>query len=150
MRLFFVLLLAIAGNVIAAPIDFTLKTVDGEEFKLSSLRGQWVVANYWATWCAPCRKEIPDFSKFHTDRDDVTVLGLTYEETDPKDIKKFLKRVPASYPILMVDVYDPPKALGTPKGLPMTYLISPTGEIVERYFGPITSQQIAARIDKKP
>lgn len=150
MRFRLLLLLFCASfSVAAAPIDFTLKDLDGKDFTLSSLRGQWVVANYWATWCAPCRKEIPDFSKFHSERDDVTVLGLTFEETDPKEIKKFLKRLPASYPILMVDVYDPPKALGVPRGLPMTILISPSGEIVEKWMGPVTSIQIAARIAKK-
>jgi thiol-disulfide isomerase/thioredoxin len=131
----------------AQPIDFSLKDLDGKPFALNSLRGQWVVANYWATWCAPCRKEIPDFSQFHDARDDVTVIGLAYEETDPADIKKFLKRVPASYPMLAVDVFDPPAALGTPRGLPVTFLISPKGEIVEKWMGPITSAEIAKRID---
>ncbi len=150
MRVALLLTLALCSATLqSAPIDFTLKDLSGKDFQLSSLRGQWVVANYWATWCAPCRKEIPDFSAFHTQRDDVTVLGLAYEETDPKDIVKFLKRLPASYPILLVDVFNPPKALGTPRGLPMTFLISPKGEIVERYIGPVTSQQIAERIAKK-
>lgn len=130
----------------APAIDFTLDELDGQPRRLSEWRGQWVVVNYWATWCAPCRKEIPDLSTLHDARDDLTVLGLAFEDTDVEVFREFLDAFPASYPILTVDVYDPPAALGAPMALPTTYLVDPQGRLVETWIGPITSTTVLDRI----
>ncbi|MDX1626621.1 MAG: TlpA disulfide reductase family protein [Wenzhouxiangellaceae bacterium] len=131
----------------AAPIELSLPDLEGRERSLSEWRGDWVVVNYWATWCAPCRKEIPDFSNLHDARDDVTVLGLAFEDTDVETFRAFLEDYPASYPILRVDVYDPPASLGAPRALPTTYLVDPEGRLAETWIGPITSDVITRRID---
>jgi len=128
-------------------IDFELPGLDGETVRLSDWRGQWVLVNYWATWCAPCRKEIPDFSAMHDAREDITVLGLAFEDTDVEAFEEFLVDYPASYPILLVDVYAPPDVLGAPRALPTSFLVNPAGELVETWLGPITSETIEARID---
>lgn len=128
-------------------IDFELPMLGAETVRLSDWRGQWVVVNYWATWCAPCRKEIPDFSAMHDARDDITVLGLAFEDTDVETFEEFLTDYPASYPILLVDVYAPPESLGAPRALPTTYLVDPSGALVETWLGPITSEIITRRID---
>lgn len=130
-------------------VEFTLPLLDGNKVSLSDWRGQWVVVNYWATWCAPCRKEIPDFSQMHDARDDITVLGLAFEDTDVETFEQFLTEYPASYPILLVDVYAPPEALGAPMALPTTFLVDPHGELAETWIGPITSEQITARVDRE-
>jgi thiol-disulfide isomerase/thioredoxin len=106
------------------------------------------VVNFWATWCKPCLKEIPDFTAFDAARDDVSVIGLAYEEIEPEDMREFLKKHPAGYPIALLDVYDPPADFATPRGLPMTYLIAPDGSVAERFLGPVTSQDLAAAIAK--
>ncbi len=139
-----------AGDGDRTPIDFTLPKLGGGELALSELRGQWVVANYWATWCAPCRKEIPDLSALHDRRADVTVLGLAYEEVDPEVFAEFLLEFPASYPILVADVFEPPAALGPPRVLPTTFLIDPKGVLVKTFYGPVTSGDIVAAIDSPP
>ncbi len=133
----------------AETIEFRLPMLGGDEVLLSDWRGQWVVVNYWATWCAPCRKEIPDFSQMHDARDDITVLGLAFEDTDIETFEQFLTEYPASYPILLVDVYEPPVALGAPRGLPTTFLVNPEGALVETWIGPITSKEIIARVDRE-
>jgi len=147
-----VLIAAAAGALRAdsAPppvIDFELSALDGQPRKLSDWRGQWVLVNYWATWCAPCRKEIPDFSAMHDAREDITVLGLAFEDTDVATFEQFLTDFPASYPILLVDVFAPPEALGAPMALPTSYLVDPEGRLVETWIGPITSDKIIERVD---
>ena len=128
--------------------EFALPDLDGELRRLSDWRGDWVVVNYWATWCAPCRKEIPDLSQLHDERDDITVLGLAFEDTEVEAFRAFLEEYPASYPILLVDVYAPPEAFGAPRALPTTYLIAPDGSLAETWIGPITGDTVRQRVDR--
>ena len=121
-------------------------TLDHGTFDLSAERGGWVVVNFWATWCKPCLKEIPDFSAFDAARDDVKVIGLAYEEIDEAAMREFLAKLPAGYPIALLDVYAPPADFETPRGLPMTYLIAPDGTVARKFLGPVTSQELAAAI----
>ncbi|MCE3002725.1 MAG: TlpA family protein disulfide reductase [Xanthomonadaceae bacterium] len=122
-------------------------TIDGGRFDLAEQRGSWVVVNYWATWCSPCIKEIPDLSAFDAARDDVKVIGLAFEEIERADLDAFLAKHPAGYPIAVVDVYDPPKDFDVPRGLPTTYLVDPQGRLAQRFIGPVTSAQLAKAID---
>jgi len=135
-----------------APAEVThprlvVETLDDGPFDLASHRGRWVVVNFWATWCKPCLKEIPDLSAFDAARDDVRVIGLAYEEIEPEAMRAFLAERPAGYPVALLDVYDPPEDFETPRGLPMTYLIAPDGTVAKKFLGPITSQELAAAID---
>lgn len=123
-------------------MDFTLPALDGNSYSLSQFRGRWVVVNYWATWCAPCRKEIPELSALHTERDDVVVLGIAYEDTEPADFEMFLSEYAPSYPILLPDVYDLPEALDIPRVLPTTFIVNPAGQKVRTYMGPITREEL--------
>ena len=81
------------------PVDFALPQLGGELVSLGDYRGHWVVVNYWATWCAPCRKEMPDLSELHSERDDITVLGLAFEDIEDSDYYAFLEEIPVSFPI---------------------------------------------------
>jgi thiol-disulfide isomerase/thioredoxin len=131
-----------------APAIPTLRveTLDHGHFELAAQRGRWVVVNYWATWCAPCVKEMPELAAFDAERDDVTVIGLAYEEIDLPDMRAFLERVPVGYPIALIDVYAPPADLDVPRGLPMTYLIAPDGTIAQRFLGPVTGENLSEGI----
>jgi len=134
-------LLFTAGQVFAKdqPVDFSLKDVKGKTHKLSDYRGKWVVVNFWATWCPPCRYEIPElieFQKAHHGKDAV-VLGLNYEQVDPKYLKEFMDETSINYPVLRV---VPGKKLpfGRLRGLPTTVLISPEGIPVEKHTGGVS------------
>lgn len=129
------------------PVNFSLQQLGGGEVALADYRGDWVVVNYWATWCAPCRKEIPDLSELHRERDDVTVLGLAYEELDDAEFFEFLEDFDVSYPILKVDVYAPPEPFGAPKVLPTTIILDKQGRAVKAFLGPVTGEAIEAYID---
>ena len=145
------LILAVPGFVAAydteKPVDFELQQLHGEPMQLSELRGKWVVLNYWATWCAPCRKEIPELSELHSARDDITVLGLAFEDTDVENFDAFLEEFNPSYPALLVDVYAPPEPFGAPRVLPTTIILNPEGYPVKTYLGPVTREDIETFID---
>lgn len=125
----------------------TVETFQGGTFNLADHRGKWVVVNFWATWCAPCLKEIPDFNAFAKSRPDVQFIGLAYEEIERADMEAFLKDHPIDYPFAILDVYNPPADFDTPRGLPMTVLIAPDGKVAKTFLGPVTSADLAAAID---
>lgn len=121
-------------------------TLGGAPFDLATQRGKWVVINYWATWCSPCLKEMPDLDAFARSRDDVAVIGLAYEDISVDDMRTFLVEHPVSYPIAIIDVYEPPAAFPAPRGLPMTWLIAPEGQVAKRFLGPITARDLEQAI----
>ncbi|MGL6290790.1 MAG: TlpA family protein disulfide reductase, partial [Silanimonas sp.] len=92
----------------AAPADaakpthptLVVDTVDHGRFDLVAQRGQWVVVNFWATWCAPCLKEIPDLNALDAKREDLLVVGLAYEDITPEAMRAFYgEKVKPEYPV---------------------------------------------------
>jgi thiol-disulfide isomerase/thioredoxin len=138
-----------APEAAALPAVPTLNIVaiDGKPYDLSAHRGKWVLVNFWATWCAPCLKEMPELSALDAMREHIEVVGLAYEEIEPGEMRAFLARHPVVYPIAIVDVYDPPKDFETPRGLPMTYLIAPDGKLAKRFLGPVTAKEVESVIE---
>lgn len=146
------LLVGCVGQTIAATAakpSLSVKTLDGATFDLSKQSGKWVIVNFWATWCSPCLKELPDISKYvETHKDNVSAIGLAFEDSDKQDIVNYLKQHPISYPVSQVDINDPPKDFETPKGLPNTYVIAPDGHVAKAFMGPITMSDLDAVIGK--
>ena len=92
---------------------------------------------------------MPELDAFDTERKDVEVIGLAYEEIAIDEMRAFLKQRPVKYPIALIDTYDPPADFPTPRGLPMTYIIAPDGMIAKEFMGPVTKADLAAVIDGK-
>ncbi|KZC22134.1 hypothetical protein RHOFW104T7_02230 [Rhodanobacter thiooxydans] len=132
----------------AMPAQPTLHvtTLDGKTFDLAAQRGKWVIVNYWATWCVPCIKEMPDISRFVAAHQNVTAIGLAYEDSEPADIKAFLVKHPVVYPIAQVSLDQPPKDFDEPRGLPTTYVIGPNGKVAKHIVGPVTEASLEAII----
>ena len=129
--------------------QLVVATLGAGEFVLAQQRGKWVVVNFWATWCGPCLKEMPDLSQLDRERDDLVVIGLAFEEIEKDELVKFMAAHPVDYAIALVDVYDPPADFPVPRGLPATYLIDPEGHVAEQWLGPVTSAQVGAVIAKR-
>ncbi|RCS29010.1 TlpA family protein disulfide reductase [Rhodanobacter denitrificans] len=130
----------------AMPAQPTLHvaTLDGKTFDLAAQRGKWVIVNYWATWCVPCIKEMPDISRFVAAHKNVTAIGLAYEDSEPADIKAFLAKHPVVYPIAQVSLDQPLKDFDEPRGLPTTYVIAPDGKVAKHIVGPVTEASLEA------
>jgi thiol-disulfide isomerase/thioredoxin len=144
--------LALTAPVHAAmPAQPTLHvaTLDGKTFDLAAQRGKWVIVNYWATWCVPCIKEMPDISRFVASHKNVAAIGLAYDDSDPADIKAFVAKHPVVYPIAQITLDKPAKDFDEPRGLPTTYVIAPDGTVAKQFVGPVTAASLSAVIGGK-
>ena len=113
----------------------------GKPQALNQYKGKVIVLNFWASWCEPCREEMPELSELHTANKDknVVVLGMAIE--DVAGVNDFLKETKVSYPLFAADVQgmDIAASLGNNKGvLPYTVIIKADGSIAKTYFGRIT------------
>jgi peroxiredoxin len=124
-------------------VDFTLPDLDGQPRSLSEFRGQWVVVNYWATWCPPCLEEMSELEIFHSRHRDGTaaVLAVNMEDIAVERLREFAETQFLSFPILR-DRPRPRTELGPVPGLPTTYLVAPDGAPVARQLGPVTAERL--------
>jgi len=128
------------GAASASPSDiaplWTLKDLDGKPVSLADFRGKVVVLDIWATWCPPCRAEIPHFIEIQNEYKDkgVTVVGMSVDSTGPADVAKFVKDNGMNYPIVMADEATA-TAYGADQGIPFTLVIDKHGNVVARHLG---------------
>ena len=128
-------------------VDFTLPDPDGQMHSLSDFRGEWVIVNFWATWCSPCLKEIPDLIEISklSDPVPVVVIGIDFEEIETARLKKFIKGLKINYLILRIG--ESPLIPFEPlKGLPTTFIVSPDGEIVYTKVGATTKDLLISEL----
>ncbi len=129
----------------AATPDFTLPNLDGKKVSLKEFRGKVVFLNFWATWCVPCREEMPAMEKLYQEFKQKNFVVLAVNVKDRKqEAVNFVKELKLSYPI----VIDPDAQVGLlygAWGLPTTYLIGPKGEGLARAWGPAEWYSPAAR-----
>jgi len=135
----------------AAP-NFLLDALEGEALALADLRGRYVLVNFWASWCGPCRGETPDLQDFHvrTLNKDITVVGVNQQE-DVETARNFIEEFAVDYPILFdfSGEVSAAYAVGV-GGLPRTFLVAPDGLVERVYIGRITDEQLREIEDSLP
>lgn len=116
--------------------DFTLTNMQGERVSLSQYRGKVVLLNFWASWCPPCRAEMPSMEKLYQRMkdSDFVLLAVNGEKNGHAAVQNFIKEIPVSFPILL-DEARTAANLYRVYSLPQTYIIDPYGKIVQQVTG---------------
>ena len=138
-------LLLVATSSHAKPLDFTLNDLNNNKVSLSDYRGQWVVVNFWASWCGPCIREMPHLIAFQNANPNVQVLGINFEETSIEESRLFLKRFDMNFPNLKIGSI-PLVPLEPLKALPSTFFINPKGELAYTHIGPVSLKLLQSKI----
>tara|TARA_B100001109_G_C18827901_1_gene457970 strand:+ start:29 stop:472 length:444 start_codon:yes stop_codon:yes gene_type:complete len=114
---------------------------NGKDTSFDKLKGQWIIVNYWADWCAPCIKELPELFEFAEENNDVLVYVFNFDELDAEDLEPVAKRFNLQLPSL---ISHPREIWGieTPPAVPATFFINPEGIVVESLFRPQTKDSL--------
>lgn len=133
---------AVAAPVVGAPApDFELETPEGESIRLSDLRGRVVALNFWATWCGPCRLEMPDLEeRANTYADRLTVLGVNFDET-AEEVVAFRDELEITFPLLL-DPGAVVQRLYRVLGYPTTYFVDEEGIIRIQHIGLMSAEKM--------
>ncbi|HYL65313.1 MAG TPA: TlpA disulfide reductase family protein [Candidatus Methylomirabilis sp.] len=115
--------------------DFDLKTLDGKPVALAEFRGRVVFLNFWATWCGPCRAEVPDLIALQNRyKDRLQIIGLDVDDDDPAEIQRFIAENGIPYPVAMAPS-DLRAAYGGIPALPTSFVLDTEGRVVQKHVG---------------
>ena len=127
--------------------DFSLTTVDGNFLSLSEYRGKVVLIDFWATWCPPCREEVPGFvdlyNRYHAKG--LEIIGVSLDDGGPAVVREFMKEYGVNYSVVM-GTSQVTRAYGGIRALPTTFLVDHRGKIVKKYIGGYPASQFEADI----
>ena len=139
-----------ASSVVGNEIELTLKDPFGTEQHLSSLKGRIVILNFWATYCIPCRKEMPDLAAIQNQFAalGVQVIGASVDEPeDRKDVLRFVKETKVNFPIWMGATTEHMKKFGLGAALPGTVIIDREGRIAKVISGVVNLADLKKQIE---
>lgn len=115
----------------------------GNQVHASDLEGRWVVVNYWAEWCAPCRAELPELNALADVSDELAVLGIHFDAYQGDELRALSDKMEIRFPVVGHD-FAQAYSLALPDVLPTTYIIDPQGKLAHTLQGPQTERQLLA------
>ncbi len=127
--------------------SLTLPSPWGEPVAMASMRGRPVVVNFWATWCAPCVKEMPDLDRLQREHPHVRFVGIGIDSA--ANIRTFLQKVPVAYPLMVFETGGTSalRRLGNPTGgLPYTLVLDAQGRVAHTILGQVDPAALAAQL----
>jgi thiol-disulfide isomerase/thioredoxin len=126
-------------NPASAPV-FAARDLDGHSLSLASFRGKVVLINFWATWCPPCRAEIPDLIALQDKyRDRLQIIGISQDEVPPEVVKRFVADHKINYPVVMTSP-EIEKAFPGISALPTSYIVDRDARVVQKHVGMLTAR----------
>jgi len=135
------------GAVHSMAADFSLPSVDGQQLNLATYRGKVVLLDFWATWCVPCRSEIPHFVEFQNQyaSQGFQVIGISMDD-GPKPVQGFSREFKMNYPVAM-GTTKLAESYGGILGLPVTFVIGRDGRILAKYVGATEASAIQREVE---
>jgi len=129
--------------------DFTLNDLQGNEISLSDFTGKIIVLNFWATWCPPCKAEIPDFVETYNEfkNQNVVFLGVSLDD-DINALEQFVSEYHINYPVLIDNLTENVSASWNISAIPTTFFINTDGKIIDKWVGQIPKQQLVSILNE--
>ena len=126
--------------------NFDLTSTEGKNVKLSDYRGKVVIVDFWATWCPPCRKGIPDLIELQNEfKDKLVVIGVSLDQDTKSDVIPFIKKYGINYPV----VYGTNQVIvdyGSINAIPTSFVINKEGKIVDKHIGLVPKSDLETKI----
>src|SRR5262245_46500535 len=132
-----------------APLDYSVKDMNGADVRLSSFKGKVILLNFWATWCHPCKEEIPDLVALQEQyKDSIVVLGFSIDDK-PEELKQYAAQYQMNYPVLVGAGHENiQEAYGPMWGVPVTVIIGRDGRIAKKQSGIRSLEQFDKEIKR--
>jgi thiol-disulfide isomerase/thioredoxin len=130
---------------------FEVTDTQGKRHRLADYKGKWVVVNFWATWCTPCIREIPEIAEYQKAHapDRAVVIGIAMDVENPEKTKQFAQKVGHAYPLVLEDDATE-KQFGKVKGLPTTVIFDPAGKRAFDRAGTVTRKSLEDATTARP
>lgn len=136
-----VILIGCERSISYSNINKNNQSVQGE--KIDLLNKKFLVINYWASWCPPCRKEIPELNSFYElHQSQVLVIGVNLEKINQPDLLTAIDSFGIKYPVINNDLMHEKLGIST-EVYPATYIVDQHGKLIKTFMGPVTTQQLA-------
>lgn len=146
LTLFLVTGAALAGMFTYQSLLHDFETLDGKTYRWKALQGQWVVINYFAPWCAPCLREMPELADFNSSLPEKTRLfAINYDPKTPVELAEMTKAFNITIPVI-VSAKDTILPMKKPPYLPATFIVGPDGKVVDTIMGELTAEHLRQRL----
>ncbi len=146
--LFMLLLVAavLAGVFTYQRLQYDFETLDGTSYRWEELKGQWVVVNYFAPWCAPCLREMPELANFHAaPPENTSLFAINYDPKSKPELKAMVEKFSIEVPVI-VSSESTKLPMKKPPFLPATFILGPDGQIKDTVMGEVTAAHLRQRL----